>query len=263
MRPGKPTKTAALAAITAAIIAVSAVAAGCGSEDAPTPTTAPEDQSPGPVRTGTGQTMTPEEVRERVDAYLAAAVWAEVSRETAEVTPERFRKVMFWRPDNRCIREFRHLKENRPDATEEDLMGCARSRLDQTDGSPWNQTDPLEREARARQTLTWMWDSVNPSVFMAANLAFQRAIDAGPGADPAFDEFAGSYEECDPPGKHGAALAAAGTAPEMAQVWRDAVHDAEHCAGAITEQHFPMAGTGERPVSTPQHVSEDSSQDTP
>ncbi len=253
MRPGKPTKTAALAAITAAIIAVSAAAAGCGSEADPTPTTGPEAGQPGPVHTEAGRTMTREEVQERVDAYLAAAVWAEVSRETAEVTPERFRKVMFWTPGNRCIREFRNLKENRPDATEEDLMGCARSRLDQTDGATWDQADPLEREARARQALTWMWDSINPSVYMAANLAFQRAIDAGPGADPAFDEFARSYEECDPPGRHWAALAYAGTPPAMAQVWRDAVHDAEHCAGAITEQHFPNAGIEERPVSPRQN----------
>ena len=95
-----------------------------------------------------------------------------------------------------------------------------------------------------------MWDSINPSVFMAANLAFQRAIDAGPGADPVFEQFARSYEECDPPGRHWAALASAETPPEMAQGWRDAVHDAEHCAGAVAEQHFPTAGAEERPVST-------------
>ena len=259
MRPRTQATPAVLAALTAAIIAVSAAAAGCGGEDTTTPNPGPEAQRPGPVQSEAGRTMTPEEIRERVDTYLAATVWAEVSRETAATTPERFEKVMFWTPSNRCVREFRDLKEDRPDATEEDLMGCARSRLDQTDGTTWDQTDPLEREARARQALTWMWDSINPSVYMAANLAFQRAIDAGPGADPTFDEFARSYEECDPPGRHWAALASAGTPSEMAQVWRDAVHDAEHCAGAITEQHFPTAGAEERPVSAP----EDASQDVP
>ena len=226
---------------TALAAAVILLAAACGGQAEATPAT-PPTPGPQPVQSQAVRTMGYDEVQERVDAYLAVAIWAEVSHETAELTPERFHKVMFWKPDVRCVHEFQALREQRPDARYQDLLGCARSRLDQTNGTGWEETSPLEKEARARRALGWMWDGVNPAVYMTANLAFQQAIDVARGIDPAFDTFARSYDECDPPGRHWEKLAQASTPRAMATAWRDALHDTEHCADLVTGKNFPPTG---------------------
>ena len=232
-------------AAAAALLAAALLATACGEEKQATP---PPAQSPGPqpVQSQAVRMMTDDEVQVRVDAYLAVAVWSEISHETAVSTPGRFHKVMFWKPDVRCVHEFRALREQRPDAVSQDLLGCARSRLDQTDGTGWEETSPLEREARARRALGWMWDSLNPAVYMAANLAFRQAIDVAPGVDPVFDKFGMSYDRCGPPARHWEALAHAGGPREMARAWQDALHDTESCAGGVTAENFPPTGEGQQ-----------------
>lgn len=221
------------------------------------------------------QALTKEQIDQRTIYYLAVSTWADIIHSTYSphhpnqpiphthpqdppqdppyppIPDTNFHHAMMSQPHTKCANDFQKNRKTLPYPPVEELFLCTANMIASSDASGWNTASDLEKEARARQHLSYLWQSINPIVLIATKFAAQRGIDFNPIDNPDFADLASKYQPCAPTDADVNALAQAPTPTQMAKEWSQIQQTLSNCVDNVTNTIFPKET--QTPDATRQH----------
>lgn len=232
--PGRKDKTAIAQWLLAALPLLA-----CGPPPPPAlPTTLPSEPRPEPVALSPAF-LTPEQVSEQAEAYLALRLWAETARRTARDDPANFHQTLFSAPDRACVAGHRKLLSSLEQTRlRNSLLRCAGQSAARGRGGDWNAASPAERESRARRAIVNRYRALDPPTLISLTLARERGLEVTVRTDPEFGRFAAGYAGCEADLPAYARNLAAAAGPPLAQAWLEAEAGMRDCVNRANARIF-------------------------
>ena len=230
---------------------------------AQTPTT-PAQTPVSPPADDSLPSLSKEQIDQRTIYYLAISTWADVIHSTyasphappgtepeqlhpkpnpIRLTPApdtNFHHAIMSLPHTTCAVHFHRQRKTLPVPPIDDLFRCTADMIASSKAHRWSNATPLEQEARARQHLIYLWQSINPVVLLSTKFAAQRGVDLNPLYEPEFREIATQYLPCSPKDAHVFNLIKAPTPTDMAAEWHKIHQEVSDCTLSVTNKLFPQ-----------------------